>query len=80
MKRQLIKAAAAAVFAGALLVPASSADAVVQPCVAGHCDSVVEFWSDATHTVRVGEYEDGDCGYVNWGVQTQYVTHWWRTC
>jgi hypothetical protein len=42
--------------------------------------SLVEYYSDATYTVRVGEFEDGPCGYVDWGQQTQYAKHYWRTC
>jgi hypothetical protein len=64
----------------ALLATSASAGLQPPPCTPDHCDSLVEYYSDATYTVRVGEFEDGPCGYVDWGRQTHYAKHYWRTC
>ncbi|MDQ2837269.1 MAG: hypothetical protein M3Y42_11050 [Actinomycetota bacterium] len=73
-------AVAAAVVAGALLSPAVSAQAGIPQCTPDNCDTITYYFSDATHTVLVGEHEDGPCGYIDTGVQTAYVTISRRTC
>jgi hypothetical protein len=80
--RTITKVAAAVLLAGTLLVPASSAGALgpTPQCVPDHCQTLVEYYSDATYTTRVGEYEDGPCGSIDWGEQTSYIKRFWVTC
>lgn len=78
--RSRIAIAAAVLSGGALLAPAAPATAVITPCTPDNCDTVYMYYSDSTKTVKVGEWEDGPCGYVNWGQETQYVKTFRRTC
>ena len=78
--RSRIAIGAALLAAGALLGPAAPAGATYPICEPDHCDSVVMYYSDATYTVRVGEYADGPCGYVEWGQQTEYTKIVRRYC
>ena len=78
--RSRIAIAAAVLSGGALLAPAAPATATITPCTVDHCDFLIEYYSDATKTVRVGEHEDGPCGYIDWGQVTQYVSRFQRTC
>ncbi|MGI8666510.1 MAG: hypothetical protein ACR2N4_10830 [Jatrophihabitans sp.] len=71
---------AAAVTAGALLSPALPAQAGIPQCTVDHCDVLIEYYSDATYTVRVGEYEDGPCGQVDNGVHTSYARTFRQYC
>jgi hypothetical protein len=71
---------AAVLSTGALLAPAAPATASITPCTPDNCDTLFEYYSDATYTVRVGEYEDGPCGYIDSGQQTQYVRTFRRVC
>jgi hypothetical protein len=67
--------------ASALIGPASQATAGgITPCNPDNCDTLFEYYSDATYTIRVGEYEDGPCGYIDSGQHTQYVRAFRRTC
>lgn len=78
--RSRIAIAAVVLSGGALLAPAAPATAVITPCTIDNCDVLTEYYSDATKTVRVGEYEDGPCGYIQWGQVTNYVKTFRRTC
>ncbi len=59
---------------------ASQAPAAIVQCLPDHCDFLVEYYSDATYTVRVGEFEGGPCGYIDWGQHTSFTKHFQRTC
>ncbi|HEX8093934.1 hypothetical protein [Jatrophihabitans sp.] len=78
--RSRIVIGAAVLAAGTLLGPSAPASATYPICQPDTCDMLIEYYSDATFTVRVGEYEDGPCGYVNWGEMTQYSKSFRRYC
>ncbi|HST50202.1 hypothetical protein [Jatrophihabitans sp.] len=78
--RSRIAIAAAVLSGGALLAPAAPATAVITPCNPDNCDTLYEYYSDSTKTVLVGEWEDGPCGYVNWGQETSYVRRIVKKC
>jgi hypothetical protein len=78
--RSRIAIAAAVLSGGALLAPASSSATSIPQCVPDHCDSLIRYFSDATYTHLVGEQAGEVCGVVDWGEQTQYIKHIWRTC
>jgi len=74
-------ALAAAALAGALLAPATPASAFdTTPCTVYNCDTLLMYYSDSTKTVLVGEWQDGPCGYVNWGQETNYVRQIIKKC
>lgn len=75
-------AIAAAVLAScaALLGPSAPAGAAYPVCQPDNCDVFIRYYSDATYTVRVGEYGTEVCGYVNWGEMTEYSTSIRRYC
>ncbi|MEO6703750.1 MAG: hypothetical protein ABI140_17565 [Jatrophihabitantaceae bacterium] len=56
------------------------APATIPQCTPDNCDSLIEYYSDATYTVRVGEYEDGPCGQLDNGVHTEYYKVFRRYC
>lgn len=79
--RPRIAIAAVVLSGAALLAPAAPAGATRTPCVAPYrCDTLYMYYSDATKTYLVGEYENGPCGQVNWGQQTAYVQREIRFC
>lgn len=79
--RSRIAIAATVLGAGALLAPAGPAGAIYpEGCTADTCDMYYRYYSDSTKTVVVGEFEDGPCGQINWGVQTRYQQHFVRRC
>jgi hypothetical protein len=78
--RSRIAVAAAVLATGALLGPAAPAGATYPICEPDHCDTLIEYYSDATYTVRVGEYGSEVCGYVEWGQVTQYSKGFRRYC
>ncbi|HTZ44172.1 MAG TPA: hypothetical protein VMB79_09935 [Jatrophihabitans sp.] len=61
-------------------VPAVAAPSATPVCTPDNCDFLFEYYSDASHTTRVGEYEDGPCGSIAWGQQTGYFVRIQRTC
>jgi hypothetical protein len=79
--RSRIAIAAAVLSGSALLAPTNPAAALYpEGCTPDTCDLYQRFYSDSTKTVVVGEFEDGPCGQVNWGVQTMYQVHVVRRC
>ncbi len=62
------------------MAPAAPATAGITPCNPDNCDTLIEYYSDATRTVLVGEYGSEVCGYVQWGQETQYVRAIRRIC
>ena len=63
-----------------LMGPATSAGAAYPICEPDHCDTLIMYYSDATYTVRVGEYGSEVCGYIEWGSRTQYAKGFRRYC
>jgi hypothetical protein len=78
--RSRIAIATAVLATAPLLGAAAPAGATYPICQPDNCDILIEYYSDATFTVRVGEYEDGPCGYVNWGEMTEYHKSFRRYC
>jgi len=72
--------AVAVLATGTLLGPSAPAGATYPICGPANCDTLYEYYSDSTKTVLVGEWEDGPCGYVNWGQETSYVRRFQKTC
>jgi hypothetical protein len=79
--RSRIALAAVALSSATLLAPVTPAAAVYPiGCTVNNCDIYTIFYSDSTKSVVVGEYEDGPCGQIDWGVQTRYQNHVTRVC
>lgn len=78
--RSRIALATAALASTTLLGPAAPAGAAYPICEPDHCDTLVVFYSDATYSVRVGEYGSEVCGYIEWGQTTQYSKGFRRYC
>jgi hypothetical protein len=43
-------------------------------CLRTNCDYVTQYYSDASRTEVVGVFEDGVCGQIAVGVQTQFFS------
>ena len=71
--RSRIAIATAVLATGTLVGPAGSAMATYPYCTPGHCDTVVQYFSDATKSHIVGEYGGEVCPFAGWGVETQYM-------
>lgn len=52
----------------------------IKQCTPDNCDTLIEYYSDATFTVRVGEFEDGPCGQLDSGMHTSYYKTFRRIC
>lgn len=78
--RSRIAVAATVLCGTALLAPATPAAAAYTECVPDHCDTLVEYFSDATYTYRVGERAGEICGSIEWGEITDYARYFERTC
>ncbi len=71
---------AAAVLISAALSPVASASATTPQCVPDHCDFLLVYYTDSTYTTWVGQFEDGPCGQIDYGVRTSFVKRFQRTC
>ncbi len=78
--RSRIAIATAVLATAPLLAAAAPAGAAYPICQPDHCDTLVVYYSDATYTVRVGEYGSEVCGYIEWGYRTQYAKGFRRYC
>jgi hypothetical protein len=68
--------------AAALVAPAATTAASARPPCCG-VDDVVTYWSTPDFEVGtiVGQHSEGnDCGYIDWGVQSPYVSYSYRYC
>ena len=82
--RSRIAIAATVLATGALLGPAAEAGTTLPypppQCMEDHCDMLIQYYSDATYTVRVGEYGSEVCGYIEWGQVTEFRKGFRRYC